>query len=75
MTLAKVPLPPLHEPVAGVVVTCSDAVEPLQIVIGVVGLEVAGVLIVTEAWSVAAGHGPEPSGSVVVQVSVKVVPT
>jgi hypothetical protein len=40
-------VPPLHDPVGGVVVTFNVAVEPLQIVISVVGVNVAGVVIVT----------------------------
>jgi hypothetical protein len=47
--LAKVPLPPLHEPVAGVVVTLNEAVELLQIVIGVNGVNVAGEETLTVA--------------------------
>jgi hypothetical protein len=73
--LTKVPLPPLHEPVAGVVVTCSDAVELLQIVMGVRGVKLAGVETVTVAWSTAELQGPLPSGSLVVQVSVTGLPT
>ena len=45
----NVPLPPLHVPVEGVVVTCNGAVELLQIVSAVVALAVPGVLIVTVA--------------------------
>jgi hypothetical protein len=46
---ANDPLPPLHEPVAGFVVTFNEAVELLQIVIGVNGVNVAGVETVTVA--------------------------
>ena len=49
VAFAKVPLPPLHEPVAGVVLTLNEAVELLQIVMGVNGVNVAGVETVTVA--------------------------
>jgi hypothetical protein len=45
----NVPLPPLHKPVEGVVITLSCAVELLQIVMGVNGVNVAGVETVTVA--------------------------
>jgi hypothetical protein len=49
LALVKVPPPPLHDPVAGVVVTWSDAVELLQIVMGVRGVKLAGVETVNVA--------------------------
>ena len=47
LALAKEPPPPLQEPVAGVVVTLNDAVAPLHMVIGVVGVNVPAAVIVT----------------------------
>ncbi len=53
------PLPPLQVPVAGVVVTFNGAVELLQIVMGVNGVNEAGVETLTIAWSDAELHGPD----------------
>jgi hypothetical protein len=49
VALAKVPLPPLQVPAEGVVLTLNDAVELLQIVIGVNGVNVAGAETATVA--------------------------
>jgi hypothetical protein len=49
LALANDPPPPLQDPVEGLEVTLNEAVELLQIVIGVNGVNVAGVETVTVA--------------------------
>jgi hypothetical protein len=49
LALANDPPPPLQDPVAGFVETLNDAVELLQIVMGVTGVNAAGVETVTVA--------------------------
>jgi hypothetical protein len=65
----------VQTPVAGLELACRLATSLLQIVRGSKGSTKAGVDIVAVAASEAAWHGPEPSGSSVVQVRLTVVPT